>query len=370
MAHPKEKLPDYALGLLNSDEMVAVEAHLETCEACREEVRRFDATLTGWVDALPEVEPPPQVKAGLLDRIRDKPAPSAPVEEVDAEPLGTPTFTEDINLETDAKTDVETDTKPYREAEPTNVIRYASPRTVRWLTAACAACLVLAGGGLFGAYRAELTLQQLRAEQALVTEFLSAPNAQTATLYDDADQEVGAALLRPGEALFVLAEPPPDRRVYQAWGHTSDDWSPQSGEQLTSLTVSQNSVFGVSTQGFASLYLSLEPPGGSPQPTDPLSRVTLSAPATERVIEVSSPADGSTLTTDSVIVRGAVGQDVRELSYRLGDAPLTEAPLSGNRFTFTLSGLRPGENRLELRAEAASGATSSEVLTLRFVPSQ
>ena len=45
MAHPKEKLPDYALGLLDPAEMAAVEAHLETCEACQEEVRRFDATL-------------------------------------------------------------------------------------------------------------------------------------------------------------------------------------------------------------------------------------------------------------------------------------------------------------------------------------
>ena len=79
MAHPKEKLPDYALGLLDPDEMADVGAHLETCEACREEVRRFDATLTAWVDALPEVEPPPQAKANLFERIKNKPVPAAPV---------------------------------------------------------------------------------------------------------------------------------------------------------------------------------------------------------------------------------------------------------------------------------------------------
>ena len=371
MTHPKKLLPDYALGLLDPDEMAAVEAHLETCEACQEEVRHFDATLVGWVDALSEVEPPPRAKADLFNRIRDKSATSTPViKNVDAEPQNGSLSAEDTDLgaDTDAETDTETSIETNTEAEPTNIIRYRAPRAVRWLAAACAACLVLAGGGLFQALRADLALEQLRAEQALVTRFLSAPNARTATLYNDADQEVGAALLRPGEALFVLAEPPPERRVYQAWGHTSDDWSPQSGEQLTSLTVSQNSIFDVSTEGFASLYVSLEPPGGSPQPTDPLSRVPLSSPTAQSVIAAVNPADGAILTVNSTIVRGTVGDDVRELRYRLGGGPLTDAPLSGDRFTFTLSELQLGENRLELRAVTASGETSSEVLTLRFVP--
>ena len=96
----------------------------------------------------------------------------------------------------------------------------------------------------------------------------------------------------------------------------------------------------MSTEGFASLYLSLEPPGGSPQPTDPLSRVPLSTSAAQSVIEVVSPADGAILTVNSTIVRGTIGDDVRELRYRLGDGPLIDAPLSGSRFTFGL-GLKP-----------------------------
>lgn len=402
MTHPNEKLPDYALGLLDPDEVTAVEMHLKNCAACLAEVRRFDATLTGWVDALPELTPPPQVKANLFKQIRASQTSSAPLpverpnrnslEDVsagadtedtdfiqpDAETsaeLGAETFIEPGATESSAtgssakEPSADTFTEPDTEALP-DIIYYRPLRTVRWLTAACAACLVLASSGLFRAYQAERVSDQLRAQQGLVTQFLSAADVRTATLYNGADEDIGTALLHVNEALFVLAEPPPDGRVYQAWGHTSDDWTPQSGEQLDSLNVSQASVFEVSTQGFASLYLSLEPPGGSPQPTDPLSRLPLSSIPAEGAIEVASPTDGATLTSDSVIVRGAVGDDVRELRYQLDGEQLTQAPLSGNRFTFTLSGLKQGGNQLELQATTVTGTISSQVLTLRFAPAQ
>jgi hypothetical protein len=79
---------------------------------------------------------------------------------------------------------------------------------------------------------------------------------------------LGRVLLLPdGRTLFVLREPPAAGRAYQAWGHT--------GDGLASLVVSERPVFEVPGRGFEALYLSLEPRGGSPQPTTPLGRLDL-----------------------------------------------------------------------------------------------
>ncbi len=383
MKHPKAQLPDYALGLLDPDEAAAVEAHLKECEACREEVRQFDNVLTDWVDALPEVAPPEGAKARLMSRIKGEARAETPETTEQAGGLSEARDSDNADFVQDgervALLPAPSIPAAPRQAAPSTslpstslpkVIQDRPPRLPRWLVAACAACLVLAGAGLFQGYRTQLALEQVRAEQDLLTRFLTAPNVQSVTLYDEADARLGAALTRPGDALFVLAEPPPAGRVYQAWGHTSDDWSPQSGEQLTSLEVSQGTVFQVSTEGFASLYLSVEPPGGSPQPTDPLSSVPLSGDQAASPIEVSSPEDGATLSADSTVVRGNVGSEVRELRYRLNDQGFTTAPFSSGRFMFTVSGLERGENRLEVQATTASDEVVTDSLTLNYAPSE
>ncbi len=41
MKHPKELLPDYAMDLLEGEELARVEAHLEACPVCRAEARAW-----------------------------------------------------------------------------------------------------------------------------------------------------------------------------------------------------------------------------------------------------------------------------------------------------------------------------------------
>ncbi len=120
-------------------------------------------------------------------------------------------------------------------------------------------------------------------------------------------------------------------------------------------------MFTAPTQGFAALYLSLEPSQGSPQPTPPLSRVALGEPAPTAPLEITSPADGATLTADSVIVSGTVANGVTDLSYTLNGGKPTRTSVAGNRFTFTVPGLREGTNTLEVTAGIGDQQVRDEV---------
>ena len=55
--HPEELLAGYVEGTLDSDERALVEAHLSTCDPCREEVALADEARTA-LGALPELEAP------------------------------------------------------------------------------------------------------------------------------------------------------------------------------------------------------------------------------------------------------------------------------------------------------------------------
>lgn len=341
MKHPRAQLPDYAVGALPPGQQAEVEAHLAWCSSCQAEVRQFDQVFVGWTDALPEVVPADQLKTKLFERI-----------------------TRERRTEGEATLVTEAEPQP-----PPSVVVHRSLSTASWLMAACAVCLMIAGVGFYQSTRSQLAYELLRTEQELVTRFLALPEVRTISLFDSDDQGIGTALLGPqDEALFVLARPPPAERVYQAWGHVNDDWNPRSGEQLTSLNVSPGTVFEVSTAGFAALYLSSEPVGGSPQPTDPVSKVSLGVPAGDDSIEVLSPSDGAVLSTNRAIIRGSLSSDVRELEYRVNDGELVAATSSGGRFIFTVSGLRRGQNRLELLATDVRGATSAKALTLSYRP--
>jgi len=69
--HVVELLPAYALGILDSDENNLVESHLSICKSCRAEL----ALYAGVVDSLPlgmvEAQPPPELKNLLMTRIQN-----------------------------------------------------------------------------------------------------------------------------------------------------------------------------------------------------------------------------------------------------------------------------------------------------------
>lgn len=323
--NPHDMLAEYVLGTLEPAEAAKVEVLLARSEAARAELRTLRDSFVTLTETLPPVQP----SAGVWDKLQIRLEPPLTV---------TPTQPPFIHMPK----------------------RLPNSGYFAWGLAACLA--LVAVGELLWVNASQRAYQQVQREAVLVTDFLSAPETQRISLRGRERQGIGSVLTHPdGAALFVLSESPPEGRSYQAWGHTSDDWEPSSRERLTSLSISDDQVFEVDAENYVALYLSLEPTGGSPQPTYPVSRVSLREPVATSQLSITAPADGSVVEGENVIVTGVVDTNVTNLSYVL-NGTTRQTTTVGTRFTFTAT-LRRGENTLVVRAEGPAG-TVTEALTL------
>ena len=78
--HVLELLPAYALNSLEADEIRRVEAHLSSCLICRNESNAFQAVADGLSLAAPLATPSPDLKNRLMERVqttRPQPRPAA-----------------------------------------------------------------------------------------------------------------------------------------------------------------------------------------------------------------------------------------------------------------------------------------------------
>lgn len=212
MKNLRELLPDYALDLLGDEERQLLEAQLGADPELHRELEDLQHTLYRLPESLTPVTPPPGVFA--------------------------------------------------------KVQRRTSSRRL-WLRAAAAAAilaLLWLGSFSFNQYVQNRVLAQ---EQAKVSSWMSNPKAEWRLLKDASGQSFGTMLWLPdGRCLIVLSEVAPQGKVYQAWGR-------RVGENPISLGTFSGRVFETHYQEFQTMGVSLEPPGGSPQPTHPLGRVAV-----------------------------------------------------------------------------------------------
>jgi len=68
--HVTEFLPGYALDCLEAEEAVMVAEHLATCQQCREELETFHTIIDQLALAMPEVQPPADLKHRILREIQ------------------------------------------------------------------------------------------------------------------------------------------------------------------------------------------------------------------------------------------------------------------------------------------------------------
>ena len=339
-------LTGYVLGTLESTEEAAVEAYLARSERARAEVRELRASLVVLTEALPPAQPRAEVWRNVQAQLARSQAETDPAEPVVSAPNVPPAVS----------------VLPPRPGA-------GRANRLAWSLAACF-CLV-AAGSLFWGVRSTGAYRQAAGEARLVAAFLAEPQVQKLTLRGPDNGGIGGVLLEPrGRALFVLDGAPVPGRAYQAWGHTGSSWEPGSSEQLVSLAVSQDKVFAVPTGKFAALYLSLEPRRGSPQPTRPLSRVSLTSRASTAPLQISNPTDGAILSADSVVVRGSVADGVNAVGYTLNGGEPVETGVAAGRFTFTVAGLREGDNTLEVRAVGAQQQANTATVTMTYTPSE
>jgi anti-sigma-K factor RskA len=67
----RDDLPAHLLGALPAEEAGELEAHLETCESCRNELRWLRPVIEVLSDSVERVEPPTELRERLMAEVRD-----------------------------------------------------------------------------------------------------------------------------------------------------------------------------------------------------------------------------------------------------------------------------------------------------------
>ena len=250
---PHSLLGPYLLDALDTEERARFGSHLEECEACRRELRELRSVPVGLSEATEEA-PPDGLRARIL-------LAAAETEQVDPQP---------------------------------SPVRHTSGREVaRWpfrVMAAAAAVLVVAVAGLSYVVSdlsarvddREVATQQARETLTRITEVLAAEDASlsAATTADGVSGRIVASTSR-GEAVIVTdgLDPAPSAQTYQLWIIDAAGATP-AGLFDTDEDGRAVEIVAGNLDDRAVIGVTLEPEGGSPQPTsDPVLAIELSAGA-------------------------------------------------------------------------------------------
>lgn len=240
----------YALNALDGDEREAFERRALASPDAREEVRGLSETAALLAYATPPVSPPPELKAKVMASIRN--TRQLPPESVVSD-LGT--------------------------ARRRRAARSSGTTAARWLGAAAAVFLVAAAG--LGAWainlageqqRTEQRLEALARQQAEVMAVFSAPDSRVIPAHMDGATVTIAHSAQADKAAVITHNLPRlgEDRDYELW-LISDAGARPAGliQPGDSAEVSMNVLGEVS--GAVYLGITVEPAGGSPQPTsDPI----------------------------------------------------------------------------------------------------
>ncbi len=249
----------HALGALDHAELAEFEAHLAGCARCEATLRAHAETLAGLARATPLLDPPPEVKEALLERVGPA-APSLPP-------------------------------RPWLRW----VVAVAAALVSAWFTAAFVAARYEAHLGQM-ARESAARHARLEGEVAALNEKLAAYRRAAELLGDPATRVVtlhgtgpspkatGRVIWQPaaGGHLFVAHLPPaPEGKAYELW--TIGDAAPAPAGVLAVDAAGNGShrvapvAAGTPVKVFT---VTLEPAGGVPAPTGPivLASTDLSAP--------------------------------------------------------------------------------------------
>lgn len=243
-----ELIPVYALGALGEDEAREVEAHLQRCTACRAELAVYEGVADQIALAVPELEPPADLRERLLSRV-ERPAPEpAPLPRPVTRPAAT-------------AASAPTPASPRRGLwqHLADLSRALAPL---WVPLSLVLIVLLAGSNL-------RLWQQVRQENPV-------PSGELVSVYlqgtDAAPRAVGYVIFDPGSETAVLVSyylPELEE------GHQFQLWLVRNGERDSGGVFSTegygNAVMRVAAQRplleYDSFGVTVEPMGGSPGPT-------------------------------------------------------------------------------------------------------
>ncbi|GGJ02340.1 anti-sigma factor [Streptomyces brasiliensis] len=253
---PHSLAAPYALDALEADERRRFEKHLARCDRCVAEVRALceDAVRLAWSTAAPA---PAALRERVLTAVRTMPQERAPAPSRERAPHLPPHVWG-------------TQPPPARTRTPRT-----RPLLLLFATVTAAAALVVAA--LF-AVQADQTQDRLDAERAQAREIahvLAAPDARATSSEDASGAGIGViASASEGQAVVTLSgyDAPPSGRVRQLW-LMRPDVQPRS---LGLFDGDTPLVATGLTKSATSLAVTVEPDGGSEQPTSqPVAQLAL-----------------------------------------------------------------------------------------------
>lgn len=260
----------YALNALDDDERDAFEQHALGAVDTREEVRGLSETAAMLAYGTPAVAPPPELKSKVMASIRN--TRQLPVDAV--------------VTDLDSKRFESGGSRTGRRARVSGMgrgsagARARSTTAVRWLSAAAGVLLVTTaalGGWAVGISndqeRTEQRLQALAEQQTQVMSVLTAPDAKVIPGRMPDGAAVTIALSAQADKGAVITHDLPQLeqdRTYELWLISDEGAQPAGLIQADAAGQTSMSLLeGVS--GATHLGITVEPAGGSPQPTtDPI----------------------------------------------------------------------------------------------------
>jgi anti-sigma-K factor RskA len=245
----KELIPQYAIGALDAEDAHAVEAFLRAASPeDQREATEWRGIISMLPLSLPQVAPPEHLRARLLERIAGGPSIS------DAE---------------------ETTAKILPFARPAPKIE---PRMQRWLLMAASLLLACTSAYLFWqnsrlSSERDRIAAQLEVKQREYDTVISPSTKVVAMAGDEAPQANAKVIWDTKQQvwkIFIFDLPmPPSDKDYQLWYVTKDQkisaavFRPDTkGRSMLTLTLPPQAL-----NGLAATAVTLEPKGGSPQPT-------------------------------------------------------------------------------------------------------
>ncbi|WP_062647089.1 anti-sigma factor [Streptomyces maremycinicus] len=247
----------YALDALEPDERRRFEKHLTGCDRCAAEVRALaeDAVRLAWSQA---AEPPAHLRSRVLAAVQRTPQESSRAPGREYAPQLPPHVWG-------------TQSPPGRSRAP----RARRPLFVPFATATAAAALVVASLFAVQAGRAQDELNAERDRAREIAHVLAAPDARASTGKDAQGRSIGVvASAAEGQAVVTLSGygKLPTGQVHQLWLMRPDAQPRSLGLFDPDTPLVATGLDKVAT----SLAVTVEPDGGSPQPTtQPVVQLTL-----------------------------------------------------------------------------------------------
>jgi len=280
----------YAVDALDDDERTSFEQHLAVCADCRAEVAELSAAAHS-LGSLTEATPSPALRASVLAGItRARPLPplapgaaapaveggaagaESPVEPPPGLPTGPPTAAPVTVRESDpAHERVEHEQAPSEHADNATVVPLFR-RTSTWFAAAAAAVLLAVGGIAWSPWNGG------GESISAIERVASAPDATTVTGEQGSlAAEVAYSRELGQSAISVNGLPPaPEGKAYQLWYFGADDSITSAGLLATGDDGTGEQLLEGDANAATGVGVTLEPAGGSDQPTtDPLVVISL-----------------------------------------------------------------------------------------------